>query len=36
MRYLKSNLGKKKAFQKMMQLINDLNFVNLQQAEEMI
>lgn len=36
MRYLKSNLGKKNAFFKMMQLIDDMGFVNLQQAEEAI
>ena len=36
MRYLKSNLGKKKAFQKMIQLIYDLDFINLQQTEEMV
>lgn len=35
MRYLKSNLGKKNAFQKMMQLIDDMDFVSLQQADEM-
>lgn len=33
MRYLKSNLGKKKAFSKMMKLIDDVDFVNLQQAD---
>ena len=36
MRYLKSNLGKKNAFPKMMRLIDDMDFVNLQQAEETI
>ena len=36
MRYLKSNLGKKNAFSKMMRLIDDMGFVNLQQAEEAI
>lgn len=35
-RYLKSNLGKKNAFQKMMQLIDDIEFVNLQQVDEAI
>ena len=32
-RYLKSNLGKKNAFQKMMRLIDDMEFVGLQQAD---
>lgn len=32
-RYLKSNLGKKKAFSKMMQLIDGVDFVNLRQAD---
>lgn len=36
MRYLKSNLGKKKAFQKMMQLIDNTDFVNIQQTDELI
>lgn len=36
MRYLKSNLGKKNAFSKMMRLIDDMDFVNLQQADEAI
>lgn len=35
-RYLKTNLGKKNAFPKMMRLIDDMGFVNLQQAEEAI
>ena len=35
-RYLKTNLGKKNALPKMMRLIDDMNFVNLQQAEEAI
>lgn len=35
-RYLKSNLGKKAAFQKMMRLIDEMVFVNLQQADEAI
>lgn len=33
LRYLKSNIGKKKAFQKMMQLIDDMDFVDLLQAD---
>lgn len=36
MRYLKSNLGKKNAFGKMMKLIDEMEFVGLQQAEERI
>lgn len=36
MRYLKSNLGKKNAFGKMMKLIDEMEFVGLQQAEEEI
>lgn len=36
MRYFKSNLGKKKAFDKMMKLIDDVDFVGLQQADESI
>ena len=35
-RYLKSNLGKKNAFDKMMQLIDVMDFVGLQQADEAI
>lgn len=35
-RHLKTNLGKKNAFQKMMRLIDDMVFVNLQQADEAI
>ena len=35
-RYLKTNLGKKNAFPKMMRLIDDMEFVNLQQANEAI
>lgn len=35
-RYMKTNLGKKNAFSKMMRLIDDMDFVNLQQAEETI
>jgi polysaccharide deacetylase family protein (PEP-CTERM system associated) len=34
MRYLKSNLGKKTAFEKMLQLIEAFDFVNLQQAND--
>ena len=33
-RYLKSNLGKKNAFQKMMRLIDEMDFVNLQQGDD--
>ncbi len=36
MRYLKSNFGKKNAFHKMMRLIDEMVFVNLQQADESI
>lgn len=35
-RYLKSNLGKKNAFDKMMSLIDETEFVNLQQVDEAI
>ena len=35
-RYLKSNLGKKNAFPKMMHLIDNMDFVNLQQTDELI
>lgn len=35
-RYMKTNLGKKNAFSKMMRLIDEMDFVNLQQAEEAI
>lgn len=35
-RYLKSNLGKKNAFEKMMKLIDTIDFINLQQAEEFL
>ena len=35
-RYMKSNLGKKNAFQKMMRLIDETDFVNLQQADSII
>lgn len=36
MRYIKSNLGKKKAFGKMMELIATEEFVNLEQADKMM
>jgi len=36
MRYFKANLGKKNALPKMMHLIDDMDFVNLQQAEKEI
>lgn len=32
-RYLKSNFGKKNAFEKMMKLIDTIDFINLQQAD---
>ncbi len=35
-RYIKSNLGKKNAFQKMMRLIDDIEFVCLRQVDEAI
>lgn len=35
-RYLKANLGKKNAFSKMMQLIDEMDFVNLQQTDSEI
>ena len=35
-RYLKSNFGKKRAFPKMMKLIGSIDFINVEQAEEMI
>ena len=35
-RYFKSNLGKKNAFQKMMQLIDDNSFLNLSQTDQEI
>ncbi len=35
-RYLKSNLGKKRSFPKMMKLIDSIDFINVEQAEEMI
>ena len=34
MRYIKSNLGKKNAFQKMMKLIDEMKFLGLQQMDE--
>ena len=36
LRYIKTNLGKKKAFGKMMELIATEEFVNLEQADKMI
>lgn len=36
MRYLKSNFGKKKAFDKMMRLVDEIEFVSLRQAEEIV
>ena len=36
LRYIKANLGKKKAFEKMMELIETEKFVNLEQADKMI
>lgn len=36
MRYIKTNLGKKKAFGKLMELIATEDFVNLEQADNMI
>jgi len=35
-RFMKTNLGKKNAFSKMMRLIDDMDFVNLQHADEAI
>lgn len=35
-RYMKTNLGKKNAFEKMMKLINMMDFVGLQQSDDMI
>jgi polysaccharide deacetylase family protein (PEP-CTERM system associated) len=35
-RYIKTNLGKKKAFEKMMELIKTEDFINLEQADKMI
>lgn len=36
LRYLKTNLGKKKAFGKLMELMSDEEFVNLKQADNII
>lgn len=36
MRYLKTNLGKKKAFDKMLKLVNSSQFVNIEQASRNI
>lgn len=36
MRYIKGNLGKKNALSKMMRLIDDMDFINLIQADETI
>ncbi len=36
MRYLKTNLGKKKAFGKLMELLSTENFVSIEQADEMV
>lgn len=36
MRYIKGNLGKKNAISKMMRLIDDMDFINLAQANEQI
>ncbi len=36
LRYIKTNLGKKKAFAKMMRLINTEDYINLEQADKMI
>jgi len=35
-RYFKSNLGKKNAFSKMIELIETETFVNLEQADKML
>ena len=35
-RYVKSNLGKKSAFDKIMKLIAAENFVNIEQADKII
>ena len=35
-RYIKGNLGKKNALGKMMKLIDDIDFINLQQVDEKI
>ena len=36
MRYIKTNLGKKRAFGKMMALISTEDFINLEQADKMM
>ena len=36
MRYIKGNLGKKNALSKMMKIIDDMEFINLLQADEQI
>ena len=36
LRYVKSNLGKKGAFDKMVSIVKKMNYVNLEQAENMI
>lgn len=36
MRYLKSNFGKKNAFDKMMRLVDEMGFANLQRADSVI
>ena len=36
MRYIKGNLGKTNALGKMMKLIDDINFINLQQVDKII
>lgn len=36
MRFIKGNLGKKNALEKMMKLIDDIDFINLQQVDEVI
>ena len=35
-RYLKSNLGKKSAFNKLVSLIETTDFINIEQADQMI
>ena len=36
LRYMKSNLGKKKAFQKMIRLIDEMDFIDLRKADDLI
>ena len=36
LRYIKSNLGKKGAFNKLMRLMDSIEFVNLEQADVLI